>query len=233
MLPVSGGCYSNSRSSRRVTPPSPRRFVRLRLAGAPLGGLVDFGPESARLLLVRTGEVLVTGPTDGMALHGPAIGWFPNAPAHRLRARAGSEGQAIVLSDVALASATRRDTAAAAIREVARRRVMLDLKGDPELRTDIEHALSLVLREVGSDRPGAASLVDAQIAVLLVLIWRHAGAVGGARPPSRPIRFLPISGGCSNCVFATGGPWRATRSGSAYRATFCTTGASAGSAGHR
>lgn len=141
-----------------------------------LGGLVALeGPSWQTVFLQPRGTVTVLGSETPHTVEGPAVLWQPRAPGQRIRVRAGTSGASLLIGEVALTNAIGHKPEAAALRIMASAAFVVPLR-DADLRGDVQRCFDLIQRETSSAAPGADTMIEAQLRVLLVHLWRHRGA---------------------------------------------------------
>jgi AraC family transcriptional regulator, transcriptional activator of pobA len=163
--------------------------VRPVLQDRTLGGQVRLPGRSWQVLLLSSGraDVLVPDrdgpPTAPRPVQGPALVWWPAVPGLRFRVRAGSFGGHLAVDDTALAGAIGIRPEAEDLRLMVARPVILPLDRTPAARATADAAVELIRAEIATSERGGDLVIEAQLRVLLVLMWRHAalppGPVGG------------------------------------------------------
>lgn len=144
-----------------------------------------------RIVYLQSGHAGLSDDTSELALQAPALMWQPLALPNRLRVQAGSVGAFLQLGDQSLSNAIGRKPEAAEIRTMVDTTVALSLQDAGELAEDIGRAFEMIFREARSEEPGAETIVEAQLRVLLLILWRRAtqaSDVGGAK--ARPAQLL-------------------------------------------
>lgn len=149
-------------------------IIRCGLQDRVIGGLVALHERSWRAVYLHSGELDLRQPEHSVTVSAPALIWLPWDSSSRIAVRAGSVGASLLLGERGLANAIGRKPEAAELRMMARDNVLLPLDEKPQVLQDISRAFDLVVREAGSDAPGVETIVEAQVRVLLVLLWRHA-----------------------------------------------------------
>lgn len=149
-------------------------IIRCGLQDRVIGGLVELDERSWRAVFLYSGELELRQGDHAVAVAAPALIWQPWDRFSRIAVRAGSVGASLLLGEQGLANAVGRKPEAAELRMMARDRVLLPLAERPEALQDIGRAFDLVVREARSEAPGVETIVEAQVRVLLVLLWRHA-----------------------------------------------------------
>jgi len=164
--------------------------VRTGLSDRVLGGLVELPGRSWQIVLVEEGSLTLDSGDEPDVVDGPVILWIADDTALRVRARAGSTIGHLILSETTLTNAIGHKPEAVDLRLMAGRNFRLPLGSDAELRNDVQQAFDLILREAYGRAPGFETVTEAQIRVLLVLLWRGAarpGEVQGASASSAVI----------------------------------------------
>lgn len=152
--------------------------IRCGLQDRIIGGLVDLHEQSWRIILLQSGEVEL-GHDDGTtSVSVPSLIWQPLSSSTRIRVRAGSTGAHLMLGERGLSNAVGRKPEAAELRVMAGDQVIMPLSEVSQTAADIVRAFDLLLREGQSVDPGSETIIEAQVRVLLVLLWRHATRAG-------------------------------------------------------
>ena len=138
-----------------------------------LGGLVDFGAPSWRLIYVEDGAVEVVHEDDSQTLRGPTLIWSPWSSSKRLRAEAGSSGAVILLDELTLTNAIGHKPESADLRMLVTSAFSLGLSSDKDINTDVRRVFTKMHQEFAEGLPGAATIIEAEIRILLVLMWRQ------------------------------------------------------------
>lgn len=150
--------------------------IQCGLQDRTIGGLVDLRVKSWRVVLLQSGGgELQDGPMATQVV-APALIWQPWGQDQRLRAQAGTVGGYLLMGEHTLANAIGRKPEAADLRLMAGARVVLPLQDQPTILQDVGRAFDLILREAAAAAPGAETVIEAQVRVLLVILWRHAAA---------------------------------------------------------
>lgn len=137
-----------------------------------LGGLVRFPGRSWQSVLVSSGSVTrMAGDVEDIVV-APAILWAPRDEAVRLKARAGSHGAILTLGEVTLANAIGHKPEAAALRMMSARRMVIGLGGNPVIHASLENCYTAILQELEGGIAGMDTVIEAQIRILLVSLWR-------------------------------------------------------------
>jgi len=154
-------------------------IIRCGLQDRTIGGLMNRPDKSSQVLLLQGGSMRLRHDEPGGAsfereYHAPALIWLPWKPAPRILARAGTVGAHLVLGERTVANAIGHRPEAADMRQMSALMVHLSLSEHPELLNDVARAIDLVLREASHAAPGMETVIEAQVRVLLVHLWRHA-----------------------------------------------------------
>ncbi|MBV0910915.1 AraC family transcriptional regulator [Anianabacter salinae] len=147
--------------------------VRTGLSPRYLGGLVEIPGRSKQIILLEQGALTLDRLEVAEHVEGPAILWITDQDAVRVRARAGSTVGHLILGETTLANAIGHKPEAVDLRLLAGRSFRLSLAGDDGFRSDVQRAFDLILREAYGRAPGYETVTEAQIRVLLVLLWRN------------------------------------------------------------
>lgn len=150
------------------------RSTRSQLQGKYLGGLVHLGAQMSRMVLLQSGRLLIRDEESESELIAPGILWRGPASAHeRFFLCAGSSCEELMLDEIALANAIGHKPEAAALRVFSAGAVMHRLADHPELLANLNGNLQAITREFDARQPGAETIIEAQIRVILVLLWRQ------------------------------------------------------------
>lgn len=194
MMPASAKPANETGHSSPGKGPQPVLFhaevIQSGLQDKVLGGLVDLHARSWWVILLESGQVTIS--RDGKTMHasGPALLWLPWDRSQRIRARAGTVGGHLVMGETSLANAIGVKPEATDLRVLSERVIHLPLEGRDALHRDISNCFDLILRETDRSAPGSATVIEAQVRVILVMLWRHA-----ARPDD-----LRQAGGSSSLI---------------------------------
>lgn len=173
--------------------------LRPGLQDRTLGGLVRLPGRTWQVLLLTAGRAEVLAPPEAAGrspaprpVEAPALVWWPAARGLRFRVMAGSAGGHLVVDDTALSGAIGVKPAAEDLRLMVQRPVNLSLGEAPGALETAKAAMRLILSETAASARGGDLVIEAQLRVLLVLLWRHGGlemaAAGG--PASAARRLL-------------------------------------------
>lgn len=160
-------------SSLRPALPFHAEVVRTGLSPRYLGGLVEIPGRAKQVVLLEQGGLTLTRDTGTETLDGPTILWIADSDPVRVRARAGSTVGHLILNETTLSNAIGHKPEAVDLRLLAARSFRLSLGEDDALRSDVARAFDLILREAFGRAPGYETVTEAQIRVLLVLLWRN------------------------------------------------------------
>lgn len=139
-----------------------------------LGGLVDLHVRSWWVILLESGQLAITRDEGTVTVKGPALLWLPWNRNQRVRVRAGTVGGHLVMGETSLANAIGVKPEATDLRVLSERVAHLPLEGRELLHRDIARCFDLILRESAIPAPGSATVIEAQVRVILVMLWRHA-----------------------------------------------------------
>lgn len=121
----------------------------------------------------------------------PALVWWSAMRGLRCRVMAGSAGGHLIVDDTALSGTIGVKPAAADLRRMVQRAVNRSLGEAPGAFETAKAAVQLMLPETAASARGGDLVIEAQLRVLLVLLWRNGGlemAAGGG--PARATRRL-------------------------------------------
>lgn len=149
-------------------------IIRCGLQDRLIGGLVSLRQESWRIIFMQSGEITIDCEGQTLSITAPALIWQPGTPMSRIRVRAGSIGAHLLLGEQGLSNAIGHKPEASELRLMTEDRVHLPLVGTPEIAADIARGFDLILREDRTSAPGSETIIEAEIRLLLVLLWRHA-----------------------------------------------------------
>lgn len=149
-------------------------IIQCGLQDRTIGGLVDLREASWRIVFIQSGEVELRQGASTVRIAAPALVWQPLQAGARIRVRAGSIGAHLLLGEHGLSNAVGRKPEAAEIRIMAQRQVLMPLSASPDVIDDAARAFDFALREGQNPSPGSETIIEAQVRVLLVLLWRHA-----------------------------------------------------------
>jgi AraC family transcriptional activator of pobA len=186
-----------SRSTRKPGSPEPAKgpqpvpfhaeVIQSGLQDKVLGGLVDLHARSWWVILLESGQLVSTRDGKSTSYAGPALIWLPWDRNQRIRARAGTVGGHLVMGETSLANAIGVKPEAVDLRVLSERVVHLPLEERDSLYRDISGCFDLILREAAGRASGSATVIEAQVRVILVMLWRYAARPddlrqAGARP---------------------------------------------------
>ena len=157
--------------------------IRPALRDAVLGGLIDLGQKSAIAIYLDGGELTVERENAARRIFAPCLVWMPFDRRHKLRARAGSSGGYMIIGEATLTASIGRRAEAADLRMLASNMVHLGLEGRRAVSRDAARCLDIILREANEGEPGAEAVIEAQVKMLLILLWRHSAAPSGDLMP--------------------------------------------------
>lgn len=156
------------------TVPFHAEAIQCGLQDRVLGGLVDLQVRSWWVILLDSGRAVISRDSATSEVTGPALLWLPWDRSQRIRARAGTVGSHLVMGETSLANAIGVKPEAADLRIMAGRAFHLPLSGHVALYRDMSACFDLILREAAGRAPGSATVIEAQVRVILVMLWRHA-----------------------------------------------------------
>jgi AraC family transcriptional activator of pobA len=131
--------------------------------------------------LVRNGAAEAWLAERKLVLVGPAVVWLPRNVGVSVRFAAGASGYLLAADEELLEQTFDNHAEGAALAQFVGRVVSLGLEDAGALVDDLAAGFSAIAREVRHPEPGSRSMVIAHLGVLLLRLWRAAGA-----PPPRP-----------------------------------------------
>lgn len=138
-----------------------------------LGGLVDLHARSWWVILLDSGQITISRANGTTTIRGPALLWLPWDRDQRIRAKAGTVGGHLVMGETTLANAIGINPEAAQLRVLSERQMHLLLETLAPLHRDIAHCFDLILRESAARAPGFTTMIEAQVRMILLMLWRH------------------------------------------------------------
>lgn len=168
--------HAHARSS--APSPAPGRAtlhadrIRSVLHDRYLGGLVDLPGRTWRCLLLESGELTRMGPDGPERFFAPTLLWMPWDRSLRMKALAGSSGADLMMTEATLANAIGHKPEAAALRLLSARAYAVALGDHPAVLSDAAGCFDMILREHEAAAPGMETMIEAQVRVLLVMLWR-------------------------------------------------------------
>ena len=104
--------------------------------------------------------------------------WTPWDDDMSVHIAAGSVGYQLGVTDDTLSNAVSHNAESTELRLLAESRILVGLNRGTDDAEDAEHAFRLIVRESAQSSKGAATMAEAQLRALLVVIWRNATALG-------------------------------------------------------
>jgi AraC family transcriptional regulator, transcriptional activator of pobA len=124
-------------------------------------------------LYFASGSGVVRSSGEERSFNSTSLIWAPWAPEMSLSISAGGVGQYFTVSEESLANAIGHSTEASELRLVADRFIAVELGMNNPVHFDSERAFETIQRESQTSATGAASMIEAQLRVLLVLLLRN------------------------------------------------------------
>ncbi len=137
-----------------------------------LGGLIEFPGRTSHCIKLTSGTITRLHPEGEDIIAAPAIIWSPKETGTRLRAKAGSHGIVMVVSEATLANAIGHKPEAAAMRLMSAREFTLDLASKPEIERSLDASYSAIFQELEMNETGMETVIEAQIRIMMVSLWR-------------------------------------------------------------
>lgn len=148
-------------------------MIRGGLQDSYVGGLVNRQGPSWRVVFVRSGGIIVRSHGQDHRVPAPVLAWQPTTPEMRLMVRAGSLGAHLLVGEQGISNAIGRKPEAAELRMMASRPVQMSLQNNEQTEEEIARAFDVILRENRDLLPGSETIVEAQVRMLLVYLWRY------------------------------------------------------------
>lgn len=126
-----------------------------------------------QIVMLEQGQLTLEHGEQREELNAPLILWLSDGDDSRLQARAGSILGHLMLGETTLANAIGHKPEAVDLRLLAGRSFRLALSQNAYLKQDIARAFDAILQEAYGRAPGYETVAEAQIRVLLVLLWRN------------------------------------------------------------
>lgn len=141
-----------------------------------IGRVGSVDAVSWRLIYIERGRADVVESGGSFRLTGPCIGWHPWAPDTRLRISAGAVGAHVLLGAAAVANAVGHQPESADLRFMVERRAYLQLDPGSDVARTVDHAIASIVREGRGDLSASRTIIEAQLRILFVHLWRALGA---------------------------------------------------------
>ena len=148
--------------------------VRTGLSSRHLGGLVEIPGRSWRFIFLEAGSLVLNRDEGSEVIMAPAVFWLTEGDHVRAQANAGTTVGQLILSEATLSNAIGHKPEAAELRLLSGRSFRLELGSNETLLASIRRAFDLILREAHERARGFETVIEAQVRVLLVLLWRNA-----------------------------------------------------------
>jgi AraC-like DNA-binding protein len=132
--------------------------------------------------LLRTGTAEAWVAEGKLPLGAPTLAWLPRDTGVSVRLAAGASGYHLAVDEEFLEQTCDNHAEGLALGQFVKRVVTLGLGDTGPIVDDLASGLSAIAREVRQPEPGSRSMVMAQLGVLLLRLWRIAGA-----PVARPV----------------------------------------------
>jgi len=162
--------------------------VQATLRDRLIGALMRREGRQWRLVALEPGQAEMLEPERQQSWSGPSVTWLPWPDGARLRMGAGTAGTVLSLGDPLVATAIGHHAEAAALRDFADRPAHLALNERDDLRAALGASIAAIRTEATApDRPGAETLIEAQLRVTLVHLWRALARPGEQPEGARPV----------------------------------------------
>ncbi|MBS1301681.1 AraC family transcriptional regulator [Loktanella sp. SALINAS62] len=137
-----------------------------------LSRTVEFNSRTWTCIFLSSGRLTRITPTDERIIVAPAFLWEPKNDGVRIRAHAGSNGTIMTLGETTLANAIGHRPEAAALRMMTTRDFVLSFETKEDIRDSARDCFAAILQELEANQTGKETIIEAQIRILLVLLWR-------------------------------------------------------------
>lgn len=175
---MSDSSISGSTASEHVFADS----VNSQLQGRYLGGLVQLDGQSSRMAMLHTGRLLIRRQGEESEVRAPSFIWRPPSCAdERLYLCAGSRCEQIIIDETAMANAIGHKPEAVALRVFSSQAAIHSLDNAVDLRQELTRCIQTICVEFNGRRAGSETIIEAQIRVMLVLLWREFPVGDGTR----------------------------------------------------
>jgi AraC-like DNA-binding protein len=137
------------------------------------------GPVEARSwrgILLQSGNGSIRGHTGEFPFSQYSCVWAPWTEESSLWISAGTMGVQFALSADILLNAIGHNAQSSELRHMAERRLVAQYSPDSPNFSDIEHAFATILRESELLGRGYSTMVEAQLRIILVALWRETNA---------------------------------------------------------
>lgn len=158
-------------------------LIQCGLQDRVIGGRVDLRMRSWRIVYLQSGRTRIIEGDSELDVEAPALILQPLEEASRMRVRAGSVGVFLQLGEQSLSNAIGRKPEAAEIRMMTGMTLAMPLANTGSIEADVSRAFEMIFREGRTNALGTETIVEAQVRVLLVLLWRHATGLGQLSSP--------------------------------------------------
>ena len=137
-----------------------------------LSRTVAFTGRSWSCIFLSSGQITRLSSTEERPIAAPVFLWEPKDETVRIRAHAGSNGTIMTVGETTLANAIGHRPEAAALRLMTTRDFVLSFATKPDIRDSARDCFAAILQELEANQAGKETIVEAQIRILLVLLWR-------------------------------------------------------------
>lgn len=133
------------------------------------------GPSWLAFLL-EDGSAVLRGTASAETLAGPVFAWQPWDRQNRLAVAPGTVGAYLLLGATMLGNAIGHQPESRDLRDLADHTFQLSLlRGDPDLAR-LRQGMSRICEELHENRPASRTIIEAELRILLVALWRRRGA---------------------------------------------------------
>lgn len=166
--------------------------IRSSLRSQLIGRVDALEGRNWRVVMIENGSAEIILENSTITMMGPCLAWLPWQTEMRVRIAAGSTGGYFLLGVSVLAGATSHMPETAELRIMADRPVILDLGKQPELLEDIQGCVSAIYREFAAQRSEFETLIETQIRILLIHMWRSVGQRDNRPDSNSPVQAQRI-----------------------------------------
>ena len=147
--------------------------------------------RSWRAVLLTSGTGQVSTSQSVLPFAATSLIWMPWGADLTLRVAAGGVGVQFAVSNDVLSNAIGLGAESSELRLLAGRQVIVPLEPGSVAALDASNLFAIVLREAQQESGGSASMIEAQLRALLVILWRNSSFERDEKPAlGRPLRTL-------------------------------------------
>lgn len=131
--------------------------------------------QSWRGVLLTSGTGTLSSDDADMMFDAPSLVWSPWGGDRSLRVGAGGVGMQFSITADVLANAIGHNAESSELRLLSDRQLTVPIADESEAISDAVHAFEVIERESRRLRSGSATLIEACVRTVLVLLWRFSG----------------------------------------------------------